>query len=187
MGIKLRIQFFINSAYSNVGAWRAKDLVFGGYDECRREYNCFMPVLQFLTVMCSAVFAVAALYITLVEHPARLSAGVSVALLQFRPSYARASVLQVAMIVLTCLCSFGLWLFTRNWSWLIGGGLIGVSIPFTLIVVMPVNRLLLDGASPPTEAVALELLARWGRLHLIRTLTGMIGFATLLATSLNAI
>jgi hypothetical protein len=161
--------------------------MFRGDDECGREYNCLMLVLQFLAITCSAVFAVAALYITLVEHPARLSAGVSVALLEFRPSYARASVLQVVMIILTCLCSFGLWFFTRHWGWLIGGGLIGVSIPFTLIVVMPVNRLLLDPASPPTEAVALELLARWGYLHLARTLTGMIGFATLLATSLNAI
>ncbi len=143
-----------------------------------------MAVLQFLAVMCSAVFAVSALYVTLVEHPARLSAGISAALLEFRPSYARASVLQVLMIVLTCLCCFGLWLSTRHWSWLISGGLIGASIPFTLLVIMPVNRLLLDANSPPTEAMALKLLARWERLHLIRTLTGMLGFAILLAHSL---
>jgi hypothetical protein len=144
-----------------------------------------MIVLQFVAIMCSAVFASAALYITLVEHPARLKAGVSVALLEFRPSYARAAVLQVTMIVVTCVCSLGLWFLTHKSSWLVGGGLIGASIPFTLLVMMPVNRLLLDAASPPTETIALKLLVRWGHLHLIRTVTGLLGFAVLLEHSLH--
>jgi uncharacterized membrane protein len=145
-----------------------------------------MVPLQFIAIVCSAVFAGAALYISVVEHPARLKAGVSIALLEFRPSYARASVLQVAMIVSTLICSIGLCLLSHDWTWLIGGGLIAVSIPFTLLVIMPVNRSLLDAASPPPDSVALELLSRWGHLHLVRTITGMLGFALFVARSLNA-
>jgi hypothetical protein len=144
-----------------------------------------MVPLQFIAIVCSGVFAGAALYISVVEHPARLKAGVSIALLEFRPSYARASVLQVAMVVSTSICSIALWLLSHDWTWLIGGGFIAVSIPFTLLVIKPVNRLLLNAASPPSDTVTLELLTRWGHLHLVRTITGLLGFAFLFARSLN--
>jgi hypothetical protein len=146
-----------------------------------------MVLLQFIAIACSAVFAGAALYISVVEHPARLKAGVTIALLEFRPSYARASVLQVAMIVLSSTSSIGLWILSHDWSWLIGGGSIAVSIPFTLLVIKPVNRSLLDAASPLPDTKALELLIRWGHLHSVRTITGLLGFAFLLARSLNVV
>jgi hypothetical protein len=75
---------------------------------------------------------------------------------------------------------------SHDWTWLIGGGLIAFSIPFTLFVIKPVNRSLLDAASPLPDTVALVLLTRWGHLHLVRTITGMLGFAFLLARSLNS-
>src|SRR5688572_11674078 len=99
-----------------------------------------MDMLRFSAVVSSALFAGAALYVTVVEHPARLSAGISVALQEFRPSYRRAAVFQVAMAVVCCLSGIGVWLNTQDWSWLAGCGFVGLSIPFTLIFIMPVNR-----------------------------------------------
>ena len=62
-----------------------------------------MAALEFIAIMCSALFAGAALYISLLEPPARMSAGVSVALQEFRPSYRRAAVFQVSMAVVACV------------------------------------------------------------------------------------
>src|SRR5450432_4419658 len=87
--------------------------------------------------MCSALFAGAALYVTIIEHPARMSAGVSVALQEFRPSYRRAALFQIIMAITACACSFTLSLFTGQWMWSLGGGMTGLMLPFTLIFIMP--------------------------------------------------
>ena len=47
-------------------------------------------VLELIALLCTGLFAGAAVYITLVEHPARLECGPAVALAEFRPSYRRA-------------------------------------------------------------------------------------------------
>jgi hypothetical protein len=39
-----------------------------------RTYNDRMAALQFIAIMCSALFAGAALYVSIIEHPARMSA-----------------------------------------------------------------------------------------------------------------
>ena len=148
-------------------------------------YNDRMAALQFIAIMCSALFAGAALYVSIVEHPARMSAGISIALQEFRPSYRRGAILQIIMAVLACVCSFGLSLFTSQWIWFLGGGITGLMLPFTLIFMMPTNRILLDSTAPLKESEAQKLLDRWGRLHLIRTIAGMLGFAILLAYSLR--
>jgi hypothetical protein len=157
-----------------------------GMRPCQWDYNARMDLLRFFAVVSSGLFAGAAIYVTVVEHPARLNAGISVALQQFRPSYRRAAIFQAGLAVLCCVCGILVWWFTGHWSWLAGCGLVGISIPYTLLFVMPVNRLLLDTVSPPAGAVALELMAKWGRLHLFRTVTGVLGFATLVAQCLRS-
>src|SRR6185295_7182705 len=44
-------------------------------------------ILGMLAVICAGLFAGAALYVTAVEHPARLSCGSALALREFAPSY----------------------------------------------------------------------------------------------------
>src|SRR5258708_4153530 len=144
-----------------------------------------VSALQFIAIMCSALFAGAALYVSIIEHPARMSAGISIALQEFRPSYRRAAVFQIIMAVVTCVSSFALSLFTSQWIWFLGGGMTGLMLPFTLIFIIPTNRILLDATSPLKESDAQKLLDRWGRLHLIRTIAGVLGFAILLAYSLR--
>ena len=58
-------------------------------------------VAESLALTSTAVFFGAALYISLVEHPARLEAGVDVALRQFPHSYRRAARLQASLAVIT--------------------------------------------------------------------------------------
>jgi hypothetical protein len=54
-------------------------------------------IIEFLSLCSCGLFSGAALYINLVEHPARMSCGVAVALTEFRPSYKRATVMQASL------------------------------------------------------------------------------------------
>ena len=56
-----------------------------------------------LATACAGSFFGAAIYINLVEHPARVSCGPELAVREFGPSYQRAAVMQAALAVLGCL------------------------------------------------------------------------------------
>jgi hypothetical protein len=62
---------------------------------------------------------------------------------------------------------------------LAGGGLLGLAIPFTLIVILPTNKRLLDPALTPDSVEAADLRGRWGRLHAVRTALGVLAFGIL--------
>jgi hypothetical protein len=81
------------------------------------------------------LFSGAALYINLVEHPARMSCGVAVALTEFRPSYKRATVMQASLAAISLASGIAAWLAGAGLNWLIGALLIGAVIPFMLIVI----------------------------------------------------
>src|SRR5437867_9503403 len=119
-----------------------------------------------------ALFAGAALYITLVEHPARMACGPPMAVAQFRTSYPRATRLQAPLAVVGCLGGAGAWLAGGPLGWLVAGLLLGVVVPYTLVVIMPTNHRLLDRALAPDTPQAHRLLRRWGNLHLVRTVLG---------------
>jgi hypothetical protein len=59
-------------------------------------------------------------------------------------------------------------------------------VPFTLIIIMPTNRRLLDASLDTGSAEALELLRRWGRLHAVRTMVGVVVFVLFVWIALRA-
>jgi hypothetical protein len=138
--------------------------------------------LKSLTLIAAAVFALWALYISLVEHPARLAAPVAAALAQFRESYRRAAPWQASFAAIALAAGVLASVATREWIWAMAGVLVGAAIPFTLLVIMPTNRVLLHGA--PADEEAAVLLARWGRLHWVRSLLGL-GALLLIASKLR--
>ena len=141
--------------------------------------------VKVIALLSSGLFAGAALYITAVEHPARMSQGVLAALQEFRPSYKRAAPLQATLAVICFLCSVVVWWLTGEWTWLAGGVLVGAAVPFTLVFIMSTNRFLLDAASPPKDGEASRLLAKWARLHTVRTCLSLLGFIVLLVQSIK--
>jgi len=60
-------------------------------------------LLLAVATACAGTFFGAAVYINFVEHPARMACGQELALREFGPSYARASVMQGALAVLGSL------------------------------------------------------------------------------------
>jgi len=53
-------------------------------------------VAEFIAVLSCSLFTGAAVYVTFIEHPARMQCGVELAATEFAPSYRRATVLQAA-------------------------------------------------------------------------------------------
>lgn len=134
---------------------------------------------ELVALLCTGLFAGAAVYVTLVEHPARLECGPALAIAEFRPSYRRAAVMQAALAGIGCLAALATWMQGRGASVLVAGLLLGAAIPFTLVVILPTNKRLLDPGLDPQSTEAAVLLARWGKLHAVRTAASGAAFLLL--------
>lgn len=129
----------------------------------------------------STLFALWALYISVVEHPARLGAGAAAGLAQWRASYGRAAPWQASAAAAGLVSGLAASLVTGDRAWALAGVVLGLVIPFTLLVVMPTNRLLLATTTPRADTA--DLLARWGRLHAVRTALGLVALVILLVAA----
>ena len=133
---------------------------------------------EFISVLACALFTGAAVYITFVEHPARMQCGVEIAATEFPPSYRRAMVMQATCAAVGLLSSLAAWLAGASFWWFVAGVLLGSVIPFTLIAILPTNKLLLSPTLDRRSTEAEHLLTRWGRLHAVRSV--LSGLALLL-------
>lgn len=136
-----------------------------------------IPTLAFLASFSAALFAGAALYISVVEHPARMGLETRLAALQWAPSYKRATWLQAPLAIVSLLCGTSVWLLGGSPGWLAAALLVGAVVPFTFAVIMPTNHSLLAEGRDLSSADTRALLVRWGRLHAVRTLLGVAGAA----------
>jgi hypothetical protein len=125
--------------------------------------------LEFIAILSAALFAGAALYINVAEHPARMTLDTRSAASQWAPSYQRATWLQAPLALLSLVAGLGSWLLGAGLGWAVAALFIGAVVPFTFIGIMPTNRsLLLPGRDAGTSETR-SLLERWARLHAVRT------------------
>jgi len=93
--------------------------------------------------------------------------------------------MQASLAVLGFLLGLVAWRQTGKPLWLAGAVVLVANWPFTLLVIMPANRLLtatdLDEAGPRSRS----LIRRWGRLHAVRTALGLAATCLFLAASLS--
>ena len=141
-----------------------------------------LAVFQFVAALATALFAGAAIYINLVEHPARMGCSTEIAATVWAPSYKRATVMQASLAILGFLAGLTAWLLGAHVMWLVASLFILAVVPVTLLVIFPTNNKLLDPgrdlASPETRA----LLVKWGKLHAIRSALSLV--ATMLFVGL---
>ena len=133
-------------------------------------------VPEIVATLASGIFAGAALYINLVEQPARLSCGVELAVTEWRPSYKHGTTMQAPLAVVGSLAALISWWFDRNLAWLVGGLLLLLIIPFTLVVILPTNKRLESRELDLRSEEAGRLLRRWGRLHAVRSVLSGVAF-----------
>jgi hypothetical protein len=137
-------------------------------------------MLLALATAIAGVFFGAALYVSLVEHPARVSSGPEIAVREFRPSYRRGAIMQASLSGVGCVLGLVATWQLRDMHIAIGAVLLGLPIPWTLLFIAPTNSQLLSSGADRSAAQTLELLRRWGHRHWIRTLLGGLAFALLM-------
>jgi Domain of unknown function (DUF1772) len=140
-------------------------------------------IAKFLTTFCCGLFAGAAVYVNLVEHPARIECGTEIAATEFGPSYRRAAMIQASLAAVGLLSSIVAWLGGAPIGWLVGGVLLGSVIPVTFVIIMPTNKQLLTPTLNKGSVQAQELLSRWGKLHAIRSVLSVIALVILLLSA----
>ncbi|WP_454918027.1 DUF1772 domain-containing protein [Xanthobacter sediminis] len=131
-------------------------------------------ILGHLALLVAALFTGAALYINVVEQPARLSLAAAAALGEWKPAYRRGVTMQASLSLLGFLLGLAAFRDTGNWQWLAGGVLLIANWPYTLIGIMPTNRRLLAARDEEAGEDTQRLIANWGQLHMVRTGFGAV-------------
>lgn len=135
-----------------------------------------------LALVIASVFAGAAFYINFAEHPARMMLPAEQARTQWAPSYQRGFMMQATLAVVGTAMAVMAWVQADQLLWLVGGALLFANWPFTMLVLMPVNRRLLAGGLSDEETRT--LLTRWNALHAVRTSLGIAATVAFLVSSL---
>ncbi|MEX0809663.1 MAG: DUF1772 domain-containing protein [Dongiaceae bacterium] len=130
-----------------------------------------------LALAVAALFAGAAFYISVVEQPARMGLDDRSLLTEWKAAYRRGATLQAPLAIVGFLLGLLAWWQTDQPLWLVGAAALIANWPYTLIVIMPVNRQLraMDPVGPGSDVRT--LIARWAALHAGRT---ALGFAATL-------
>jgi hypothetical protein len=128
--------------------------------------------LSIAALVFATLFAGAALYISLVEHPARLGLTDGPLLAQWKPSYKRALPIQSGLAVAGGVAGLIVGYLSADWRWFAGSTLLLANWPFTLIVIMPINKPLMTMHVSQAGVESRAMLVQWGKLHNIRSALG---------------
>jgi hypothetical protein len=129
----------------------------------------------------AAAFTGAAIYINIAEQPARLELDDRALLAEWKPAYKRGYMMQASIVVVGGLSGLAAYLSTLDWRWLLGAVVLFANWPYTIYVIMPTNRRLMDTPLDAATAETRRMLKRWGMLHAGRSALGLV--ATLIFLS----
>ncbi len=138
-----------------------------------------------LVLLVAAMFTGAALYINLVEQPARLRLGHNALLTEWKPSYKRGFAMQAPLAIIGFLLGLLAWWQTGDWLWILGGLVLVANWPYTLLVIMPVNRKLMATELSSAGRETRDLIEHWARLHSVRTALGFAATVIFLWASVS--
>ena len=84
--------------------------------------------------------------------------------------------MQALLDVVGSLLAASVWVRSGSVVWLAGAALFVTIVPYTLLVILPTNKQLLDASLDRSSNRARALLVRWGYLHAVRTVVGLPAF-----------
>jgi hypothetical protein len=130
-----------------------------------------------LALATAAVFAGAAIYVNVVEQPARLTLDNSALLSEWQQGYPRGSMMQASLAIVSGVLAALAFIFTYDWRWLLGAALILAPWPYTIFIIMPTNHVLKSTQPEQATEQTRELVQQWGRLHMGRSALGLLAVA----------
>jgi Domain of unknown function (DUF1772) len=126
-----------------------------------------------LALSFAAAFTGGALYLNLVEQPARLALEDRALLSEWRPSDRRGFALLATLALIAAILALRAYFESQDPNWLVGAVIIIASWPYTFFVIVPVtNRIL--GLSGSEAGAARELVRTWGLLEIGQTAIGVV-------------
>lgn len=152
-------------------------------------------MLDLVAILSSCLFCGAALYISAVEHPARMQMPIREAARQFGKSYPRAAIVQPTYIALTCIASatkclkassgVQTGLSRSKQAHSLNLVLMAGCLIWTVAVMLPGNKALLK-AERESDVSVKRLLQSWGRQHALRTIASLVSSIVLLSACIQA-
>ena len=130
-----------------------------------------------LALATAAVFTGAAIYVNVVEQPARLALDNPALLSEWQQGYPRGSIMQASLAIISGVLAVLAFIFTYDWRWLLGAVLILAPWPYTMFIIMPTNHVLKSTLPAQATEQTRELVQQWGRLHMGRSALGLAAVA----------
>jgi hypothetical protein len=138
-----------------------------------------------LALIAAAMFAGAAIYISVAEQPARLELGDGAQLIEWKSSYTRGLLMQAPLALAGSVLGLLAWGQSEDWFWLLGTLVLVANWPYTLFAIVPTNNQLkaIDPGHAGSRSRA--LIEDWGRSHAIRSALGIAATLIFLCASMS--
>jgi hypothetical protein len=137
-----------------------------------------------LALMIAALFTGAGFYINIAEQPARLGLDDRGLLAEWKPAYMRGFAMQLPLVVVGGIFGLIAWWQGRQIGFLVGAVLMIANGPWTVLAIMPTNKILMATKLEEAGPNSRSLILKWNRLHAARTsLGGLATIAFLVALS----
>ena len=126
-----------------------------------------------LAFAAACAFFGAALYINIVEQPARLALDARSIIREWTPSNRRGFVMLAVLAIVSAMSGYGEYAHTSDVRWLIGGAIILANWPYAYFVISPLNNLLYGIRQNAPPSIIRELVRDWGLLEWGQTAIGL--------------
>ena len=137
-------------------------------------------IAAYITLMLAGMFTGAAFYINFAEQPARLALDDRALLTEWKLAYRRGYAMQATLVAVGFLFGIWAWHLTSKVAFLAGALILFANLPWTLLVMLPINKRLQATLGDDASAETRALLQRWNYLHGVRTLLGLLATLELL-------